>query len=255
MDTSAAPSDLFSQARAGHLQHEQRYDAPGSIGVAAWPLHRLVGVRAADASAPAVLQSKPMWLPDAASKRMLLLNADVPGHTECPPELNGGCGTAGDASLLVEMLVLDAGPARLVWRSTGQASSVKLKAGTSATCIPIDLGGPQATHSTSTSRKRGTRKLRETDKPAARGSLLQRRLLTKGRGRDHGSRDHGSRDHGSRGAARSGGATEYATSANPDSVVVRLRFTLTGEAKLFAFRFAGPVKAGADPCAPEATTK
>ena len=83
---------------ARHLRHEERFNRPGVIGLAAWHLHALVGLRAADAASGAgVIVTKPFALPAPGGNGGLtvLLNldttlgstADLPsGQLRAPPE-------------------------------------------------------------------------------------------------------------------------------------------------------------------------
>ena len=71
-------SRVYYEAR--HLRHEERFNRPGVIGLAAWHLHALVGLRAADAASGAgVIVTKPFALPAPGGNGGLtvLLNLDT----------------------------------------------------------------------------------------------------------------------------------------------------------------------------------
>ncbi|KAL1526128.1 hypothetical protein AB1Y20_014856 [Prymnesium parvum] len=89
-----ASSRVYFEAR--RERHEDRFSRAGVIGVAAWPRLQLVGLRAADAAAPAVVATKRFVL--HADRAQLYVSVDTTA-TPC-----------GNGSLLVEMVGAAARP-------------------------------------------------------------------------------------------------------------------------------------------------
>ena len=74
---------VYFEARSGFVHHENRFDGPAVIGVAAWPLDRLVGLRQASRRATGLMTTK-----------LLALRRSGLG--------GGGSGTADGASLWID---------------------------------------------------------------------------------------------------------------------------------------------------------
>ena len=139
--TDASEHRVYFEARQGSPRgwnHDDRWFLPPSIGVASWPLHRMVGLRAADPSAPASLTTKPVKLAPPRLTRTLLLNAELPTPR---------------SSLLVEML--DEHGAALPGCS-GPRGGATIRPSDSALCIVARFAGQCSTNSTRALRLRFT---------------------------------------------------------------------------------------------------